>query len=181
MITLHHLNDSRSQRILWLLEELGKPYEVVRYQRYPVTNLAPPELKAVHPLGKSPVITDGDQTVIESGAIIEYLLERHGNGRLRPAPGTADSGLYLQWSWFAEATFARPLGDIAQHTVVRPEPQRIPAVVEDAKLRTLVCLDALEAAVPAGRYLWTLVIYRQQLDGTFVQLQDAQGNVNILG
>jgi glutathione S-transferase len=80
MITLHHLNNSRSQRVLWLLEELGVPYEIKRYQRDPTTMLAPPELRAVHPLGKSPVLTDGNLTVAESGAIVEYLVERYGNG-----------------------------------------------------------------------------------------------------
>ena len=84
MITVHHLNNSRSQRILWLLEELGLPYEIKRYQRDPKTNLAPPELKAVHPLGKSPVIEDGSRVVIESAAIIDYLIRRHGAGRLQP-------------------------------------------------------------------------------------------------
>ncbi len=81
MITVHHLNNSRSQRVLWLLEELGVAYEVKRYQRDAKTMLAPPELRAVHPLGKSPVITDGDVTLAESGAIIEYLVARHGNGK----------------------------------------------------------------------------------------------------
>ncbi len=86
MIVVHHLNDSRSQRILWLLEELGLPYEIKPYQRDAQTRLAPPELKQVHPLGKSPVITDGNRTIIESGAIIDYVIRRHGKGRLQPAP-----------------------------------------------------------------------------------------------
>ena len=90
MITLHHLENSRSQRVLWLLEELGVPYEVKRYERDPKTMLAPPELAAVHPLGKSPVITDGEVTVAESGAIVEYLLDTYGQGRLRPQPGTPE-------------------------------------------------------------------------------------------
>lgn len=90
MITVHHLNNSRSQRILWLLEELGLPYEIKRYQRDPKTMLAPPELRAVHPLGKSPVISDGDLTIAESGAIVEYLADRYGGGKLAPAPGTPE-------------------------------------------------------------------------------------------
>ena len=85
MITVHHLNNSRSQRVLWLLEELGCRYQVQKYQRDPRTLLAPPELRRVHPLGKSPVITDEAHTLAESGAIIEYLIERYGNGALRPA------------------------------------------------------------------------------------------------
>ena len=81
MLVVHHLNDSRSQRILWLLEELGAPYEIKFYQRDASTRLAPPELKAVHPLGKSPVITDGDTTIAESGAIVDYIVRKHGGGR----------------------------------------------------------------------------------------------------
>ena len=84
MITVHHLNNSRSQRILWLLEELKIPYEIKRYERNKITMLAPPELKKIHPLGKSPVITDGDLTIAESGAIIEYLVDKYGHGKLKP-------------------------------------------------------------------------------------------------
>src|SRR6187402_2394598 len=90
MITVHHLNNSRSQRILWLLEELGVPYEIQRYQRDAKTNLAPPELLRVHPLGKSPVITDGGDTIAESGAIVEYLVERYGKGALVPPAGSPE-------------------------------------------------------------------------------------------
>ena len=90
MIVVHHLNNSRSQRILWLLEELGLEYDIKRYQRDPKTMLAPPELRQIHPLGKSPVITDGDLTLAESGAIIEYLVGRYGNGLLVPAADTPE-------------------------------------------------------------------------------------------
>ena len=109
MITLHHLNNSRSQRILWLLEELGVPYEVKRYQRDATTRLAPPELKAVHPLGKSPVVTDGANVVAESGAIVEYLIDTYGNGRLRPAEGTPAMVPYRHWLHFAEGSAMLPL------------------------------------------------------------------------
>ncbi len=109
MITVHHLNNSRSQRVLWLLEELGLPYEIRHYQRDPVTMLAPPDLRAVHPLGKSPVITEGDATVAESGAIIEYLLEVHGAGRLRPAAGTPQARRFTYWLHFAEGSAMPPL------------------------------------------------------------------------
>lgn len=109
MIRVHHLNNSRSQRILWLLEELGLPYEVVRYQRDAKTMLAPPELRAVHPLGKSPVITDDNITVAESGAIIEYLVERYGQGRLQPALGTPERLRYTYWLHFAEGSAMPPL------------------------------------------------------------------------
>ena len=104
MITVHHLNNSRSQRVLWLLEELGVPYEIKKYERDAQTMLAPPELRKVHPLGKSPVITDGDTTVAESGAIIEYLLERYGNGRLEPAAGTPERLRFVYWRHFAEGS-----------------------------------------------------------------------------
>jgi glutathione S-transferase len=109
MITLHHLNNSRSQRILWLLEELNLPYEITRYARDPVTMLAPPALKAVHPLGKSPVITDGDQVFAESGAIVEYLLDRYADGKLRPATGTRERQRFTFWLHFAEGSAMPPL------------------------------------------------------------------------
>ena len=104
MITIHHLNNSRSQRILWLLEELGLEYDIKRYQRDAKTMLAPPELRQVHPLGKSPVITDGGLTIAESGAIIEYLVERYGNGRLIPASGTPERLRYTYWLHYAEGS-----------------------------------------------------------------------------
>ncbi len=104
MITLHHLENSRSQRVLWLLEELGLRYELRRYKRDPKTMLAPPELQRVHPLGKSPVITEGGATVAESGAIIEYLLDTHGDGRLRPAAGTPERLRFTYWLHFAEGS-----------------------------------------------------------------------------
>ena len=110
MIVVHHLNNSRSQRILWLLEELGLEYEIRKYQRDPKTMLAPPELRAVHPLGKSPVITEGEATVAESGAIIEYLLERHGEGKgLAPAPGTPERLHYTYFLHYAEGSAMPPL------------------------------------------------------------------------
>jgi glutathione S-transferase len=109
MIVVHHLNNSRSQRVLWLLEELGVPYEVKRYQRDAKTMLAPPELRAVHPLGKSPVIEDGGQVLAESGAIIEYLAERYGEGRLVPDAGTPERLRYRYWMHFAEGTAQPPL------------------------------------------------------------------------
>jgi glutathione S-transferase len=109
MIVVHHLNNSRSQRVLWLLEELGLEYQIVRYQRDAKTMLAPPELSAIHPLGKSPVITDGDATVAESGAIIEYLVEKYGNGRLVPAAGTADKRRWTYFLHYAEGSAMAPL------------------------------------------------------------------------
>jgi glutathione S-transferase len=109
MITVHHLNNSRSQRILWLLEELGLEYEIRKYRRDPKTMLAPPELRAVHPLGKSPVIQDGDTIVAESGAIIDYLVGRHGGGRLLPAPDTPERLRYTYFLHYAEGSAMPPL------------------------------------------------------------------------
>ena len=109
MITVHHLKNSRSQRVLWLLEELALPYEVKRYERNPKTLLAPPELARVHPLGKSPVITDGDTVVAESGAIVEYLIDIHGAGRLRPTQGSAEQRRYTYWLHFSEGSLMPPL------------------------------------------------------------------------
>ena len=109
MITVHHLNNSRSQRVLWLLEELGVKYKVRRYERDRKTMLAPPEIKAVHPLGKSPVITEGKVTVAESGAIVEYLQDTHGDGRLRPAAGTPERLRFTYWLHYAEGSAMTPL------------------------------------------------------------------------
>ncbi|MBN9082765.1 MAG: glutathione S-transferase [Rhizobiales bacterium 62-17] len=109
MITVHHLNNSRSQRVLWLLEELAVPYEIVRYERDPKTMLAPPALRAIHPLGKSPVITDDGQTFAESGAILEYLVDTYGNGRLIPPAGTPERHRYRMWMHYAEGSAMPPL------------------------------------------------------------------------
>jgi glutathione S-transferase len=109
MILVHHLNNSRSQRVLWLLEELGVPYEVKRYERDPKTMFAPASLRAVHPLGKSPVVTDGETTVAESGAILEYLVERYGEGRFVPPPRTPERLRYTYWLHYAEGSAMPPL------------------------------------------------------------------------
>jgi glutathione S-transferase len=109
MLIVHHLNNSRSQRVLWLLEELGVPYEIKRYERDPKTMLAPPELRAIHPLGKSPVIVDDGQTIAESGAIIEYLVDKYGQGRFAPAAGTPERLRYTYWMHYAEGSAMPPL------------------------------------------------------------------------
>ena len=140
MIVVHHLNNSRSQRVLWLLEELNTPYRVETYWRDAKTNLAPSELRAVHPLGKSPVIQDGDLVLAVSGAIIEYLLERHGNGRLVPARGTNEHVRYLHWMHFAEGTimlhlvarlYVGRVGDAATTMQARVEGMIKQTAVED--------------------------------------------------
>ena len=112
MIIVHHLNESRSQRILWLLEELGVPYELKLHQRDAQTRLAPPELKAIHPLGKSPVITDDRdgsvRAIHETGAIIDYVIRHHGAGRLQPDPKSADYDTYQQWLHYSEGSAMLP-------------------------------------------------------------------------
>lgn len=109
MIIVHHLNNSRSQRVLWLLEELGLAYEVKRYERDPKTMLAPAALRQVHPLGKSPVLTDETLTLAESGAIVEYLVDRYGKGQLVPPPATPERLRYTYWLHYAEGSAMPPL------------------------------------------------------------------------
>jgi glutathione S-transferase len=108
-LIVHHLNNSRSQRILWLLEELGVEYEIQHHQRDAVTNLAPPSLAALHPLGKSPLISDNGRLVFESGAITEYLCERHDGANLVPERGTGDHVRYIEWLHFAEGSAMTPI------------------------------------------------------------------------
>jgi glutathione S-transferase len=141
MLVVHHLNNSRSQRVLWLLEELGVPYEVKRYERDAKTMLAPPSLLAIHPLGKSPVIVDDDVTVAESGAIVEYLVGKYGNGRLLPPAGTAQRLRYTYWLHYAEGSAMTPLllKLVFDRVATNPAPwpvsaiaRRIAATVTDA-------------------------------------------------
>jgi len=141
MLTVHHLNNSRSQRVLWLLEELGVPYEIVRYQRQPDMR-APKELRAIHPLGKSPVITDNGNTVAESGAICEYVIGTYGNGRLIPPPNTPERLRYTYWLHYAEGSAMSPLLLKLLFTLM---PKRAPALlrplvrkVSNTALTTLV-------------------------------------------
>jgi len=127
MIVVHHLNNSRSQRVLWLLEELGLPYEIKRYERNAATMLAPPELRAVHPLGKSPVLDDGEVRVAETGAIIEYLLDVYdAEQRLRPARGTAEGRRFSYWLHYAEGSAMPPL---LLKLVFAQLPKRAPALL----------------------------------------------------
>jgi glutathione S-transferase len=123
MLTVHHLNNSRSQRVLWLLEELGLPYEIKHYQRDKKTQLAPPDLRAVHPLGKSPVVTDEGATIAETGAILEYIVEKAG-GRLRPAAGTPERLRWTYWLHYAEGSLMPPL---LMRLILSVMPARSPA------------------------------------------------------
>jgi glutathione S-transferase len=126
MLTVHHLNNSRSQRVLWLLEELGTPYDIRHYQRDAKTMLAPPDLKAVHPLGKSPVITDASLTIAETGAIVEYIVDLYGQGRLIPAPATPELLRYRYWLHFAEGSAMPPL---VMSLIFGEVPKRAPVLI----------------------------------------------------
>ncbi len=175
MITVHHLNNSRSQRVLWLLEELGCEYRLVRYQRDPHTLLAPPELKGIHPLGKSPVVSDGVHTLAESGAIVEYLIDRYGNGRLRPPPGSAEHLRYTYWLHYAEGSampllllklvflrLPRPVPALLR-PIVRSVAQRVQQRLIDPQIRTHI--DYWESEL--GRSTW---FAGEELTGADVQM-----------
>lgn len=162
MIVVHHLNNSRSQRLLWLLEELGLDYEIKRYERDRKTMLAPPSLRAVHPLGKSPVVTDGDLTLAESGAIIEYFIDRYGAGRLIPPAKTPERLRYTYWLHFAEGSAMPPL---LLKLVFDRLPRGVPGLIRpvarliaNGALRTLVVpnierqLDFMEGEL--GKTAW---------------------------
>ncbi len=157
MITVHHLNNSRSQRILWLIEELGLEYDIKRYERDSDTMLAPDSLRKVHPLGKSPVITDGDLTLAESGAIVEYLVDRYGSGRLAPEPNTPERLRYSYWLHYAEGSAMPPLllnlvfSEVVNKSpfFIRPVAQAIAAQARNSFIQPQIDLhlDYMEAAL----------------------------------
>src|SRR5262245_10813442 len=144
MITLYHVPLSRSLRVRWLLEELGLEY---RLEQRTFGELKRPEHLAVHPLGKVPALRDGDVVLYESGAILQHLLERYGEGRLEPKPGTPERALFWQWFHYAESTVAPPLGQIVRNTLLLPEPERIPAVAEWGRTQTVNVLAPVERAL----------------------------------
>jgi glutathione S-transferase len=150
MITLYHVPLSRSLRVRWLLEELGLSY---RLETRGFGDLERPEHLALHPLGKVPVLADGDVVLFESGAILQHLLERHGEGRLEPKSGTPERSLYWQWFHYAEASVAPPLGLIVRHTMLLPEPERIPAVAEWARAQAAQVLAPVERALEGRSWL----------------------------
>jgi glutathione S-transferase len=162
MLVVHHLNNSRSQRVLWLLEELGTPYEIRSYQRDAKTMLAPPELRAVHPLGKSPVITDASLTIAETGAIVEYIIELYGQGRMIPAAGTPELLRYRYWLHFAEGSAMPPLvmtllfSEIPKRApmLVRPIARMIGKTVQTSFLNPTIesQLDLMEAELGQSTY-----------------------------
>lgn len=159
MLTVHHLNNSRSQRILWLLEELGVPYEIAHYQRQ-ADMRAPSELRAIHPLGKSPVVTDNGNVVAESGAIIEYILDTAGNGRLRPPQGSPERLRYTYWMHYAEGSAMPPL---VMKLLVTLMPRRAPVLVRPLVRRVSQALTrVIDPQLKAHMALWEEALSRHE-------------------
>ena len=149
MIKLYHAQLTRSIRIIWLLEELGIPYELATVAFKPPRH----SFEQDTPTGKFPAIEDDGMVMFESGAIVEYLIEKYGKGRLAPPIGSRDRGPYLQWLHFAEATAFPPIGDIARHSMFLPEAERIPQVAADGRVRAKNALDVLERALAGKEYI----------------------------
>ena len=150
MLKIYHFPGTRGFRVIWVCEELSVPYEIVPVN-FAAEYRASPEWRALNPVGKVPVMTDGDMTMFESCAMMQYVLDRYGDGRLQPAKDDPTYAHYLQWCWFAEATFARPLGEIVNHRrEFKPE---LDDVVAEMKGRATACVAALDAALSDRDYL----------------------------
>ncbi|MYE11785.1 MAG: glutathione S-transferase family protein [Gammaproteobacteria bacterium] len=152
MLKIHHVKGTRGFRPIWFCEERGLPYEIEVIDFSPEFR-SKAEWRALSPTGKVPVMTDGHLTMFESGAMVDYLVERYGGGNLVPEPGTADSALCRQWCWFGESTFARPVGETSNHHRIAPERGTVPFVLEDGWARMRLCLDTLEGALADADYL----------------------------
>jgi glutathione S-transferase len=151
VLKIYHVPGTRSIRVVWLCEELELPFERIPIDFSPEYR-ASAEWRRLNPVGKVPAMTDGDLVLFESGAMVEYILDRYGEGRLRPAPGSVAHAHYLQWSWFAEATFARALGEMVNHRRVFGDESSAP-VLDEMRERARVCLAALEDALDGKQYL----------------------------
>ncbi|MCH9673501.1 MAG: glutathione S-transferase family protein [Gammaproteobacteria bacterium] len=178
MLQIYHSPGTRGYRAIWACEELNAPYEVIPTS-FAAQFRASSEWREKSPVGKLPIMTDGDMLMFESGAMVQYILDKHGKGKLQPVPGTAQHALYLQWGWFAESTFARPLGEVVNHRRVFGD-DGIAAVTDEMKSRARVCLAAVDEALQGKRYLlgedfsgadimmaYTLRIYRRLVDEDF--------------
>lgn len=152
MLTIHHAPNTRSIRVRWLCEELGIPHAVNTIE-FAGPYRASPEWRALNPVGKVPAMTDGAFSMFESGAMVQHLLDRHGDGRLQPPRGTEAHGRYLQWSWFAEATYARPLGEIINHRRAFGESGQMPAVVAEMAGRARLCSEVVDRELRGRDYL----------------------------
>lgn len=152
MLTIYHAPMTRGLRVIWLCHELGVDIDVKNIDFSPAYR-ASDEWRAMSPTGKVPVLTDGEVTMYESCAMVQYVLDKYGEGRLQPPIGSPEGALYHQWCWFAEATFARPVGDLIHHTKLRAPEDRIAAVVPDAIARATLCLNAVEAHLEGRDYL----------------------------
>lgn len=152
MLKIYHVPLTRSFRVLWLCEELGVPYEAIPVDFSPEYR-ATPEWRALNPVGKVPVMIDGDLVMFESGAMVQHVVNAHGGGRLEPEIGSSAHALYLQWSWFGESTFARPLGEIVNHKREFPGDQTLPAILEEMADRASVSLAAVAQETANKPYL----------------------------
>jgi glutathione S-transferase len=152
VIEIYHVPGTRGVRPIWTCEELGLEYRVTPVD-FAAEYRASDEWRRMNPVGKVPVLTDGDLTIFESGAMVQYLLDRYGDGRLQPEPGSAQHALYLQWSWFAEATFARPLGEIVNHRRAFAEAEQSQAAIEEMQSRAWLCVAAVDQALDGQDFL----------------------------
>jgi glutathione S-transferase len=143
MLKIYHVKGTRSERVIWACEELELEYQVINVDWTPAHRRSE-AWRAMHPLGKVPVLEDHHLRMTESAAMVQYVLDRYGKNRLQPVAGTEQAAKYLEWNWFAEASFARPLGDMIHHMILKPEAERIPAVVVDARARAQLCLNHVE-------------------------------------
>jgi glutathione S-transferase len=155
MIEIYHVPGTRGMRPIWLCAELGLDYRVIDVD-FSASYRSSPEWRRMNPVGKVPVMVDSespDLTIFESGAMVQYLLDRYGKGQLQPQPGTPDHALYLQWSWFAEATFARPLGEIVNHLREFPGEQTSEAAIEEMRNRARLCVTAVNDVLQKRDYI----------------------------
>ncbi|MEO2175539.1 MAG: glutathione S-transferase family protein [bacterium] len=152
MLKIYHVPGTRSVRVIWLCEELQVPYEVETIS-FAQEFRSSPAWRKMNPVGKVPVMTDDALTMFESGAMVQYILDRYGEGQLQPEAGTSEHALYLQWSWFAESTFARPLGEIVNHRRAFAELEQQPAAIEEMQARSLLCMKAVDEAIQGKDFI----------------------------